>query len=106
VVAASPKSTDADPTILRATLNDYLRDWTTVARQGVVEARRLLREVLVDRMVFRPVPRPAELPPVKGRGEASEVGLRVYWRGLNLEAFQRLNFYNFGGGPNGIRTRV
>jgi hypothetical protein len=73
LAAASQKSTDADPTMIRATLNDYLRDWTTVARQGVVEARRLLREVLVDRIVFRPVPCPAELPPVKGPGRRAKL---------------------------------
>jgi hypothetical protein len=37
-----------------------------MARAGVAESRRLLREVLVDRIVFRPVPRPPELPPAKG----------------------------------------
>jgi len=39
-----------------------------MARQGVTEARSLLRTVLVNRLVFTPVPRPAHLPPPKGPG--------------------------------------
>lgn len=35
---------------------------------GVAEARRVLREVLVDRLLFRPVPRPPDMPPPKGPG--------------------------------------
>ena len=58
---------------IRATLGEYLNDWTTMARAGVAEARRLLREVLVDRIVFRPVPRPPDLPPVKGPGRRARL---------------------------------
>ncbi len=39
-----------------------------MARQGVAEASTLLRAVLVDRLVFTPVDRPAHLPPPKGPG--------------------------------------
>ena len=41
-----------------------------MACQGVAEACRLLRAVLVDRLVFTPVTRPPELPPRKGPAEA------------------------------------
>jgi hypothetical protein len=57
------KREEPDIPRIRATLSDYLRDWTAMARAGVGEARRLLREVLVDRAVFRPVPRLPHLPP-------------------------------------------
>jgi hypothetical protein len=39
-----------------------------MARQGVAEARGLLRAVLVNRFVFTPVTRPPDLPPRKGPG--------------------------------------
>jgi hypothetical protein len=67
------KSREFDAGGIRATLREYLNDWTTVARAGVAESRRLLREVLVDRIVFRPVPRPPELPPVKGPGRRARL---------------------------------
>jgi hypothetical protein len=44
-----------------------LKDWTTMAREGVVEVRRLLRELLVDRIVFQPVPQPSHLVTGPGR---------------------------------------
>jgi hypothetical protein len=62
------KPREVDGGGIRATLSQYLKDWTAMARAGVVETRRLLREVLVDRIVSRPVPRPPDLPPVKGPG--------------------------------------
>jgi hypothetical protein len=46
----------------------YLDKWRAMARQGVAEARGLLRAVLVNRFVFTPVTRPPELPPRKGPG--------------------------------------
>jgi len=52
---------------------DYVADLATMAHQGVIEARRLLREVLVDRIVFRPVPRPPDWPPVKGPGRRAKL---------------------------------
>jgi site-specific DNA recombinase len=70
---APQKSREFDAGGIRATLREYLTDWTTMARAGVVESRRLLREVLVDRIVFRPVPRPLELPPVKGPGRRARL---------------------------------
>ena len=47
---------------------EYLDNWRDMARQGVAEARRLLRAVLVGRFVFTPVTPPPELPPRKGPG--------------------------------------
>jgi len=61
---AEPKNTSE----IRATLGEYLKDWRAMAHQGVAEARSLLRTVLVNRLVFTPVPRPAHLPPPKGPG--------------------------------------
>ena len=64
---------ESDVARIRATLRDYLSDWTAMVRAGVGEARRLLREVLVDRVVFRPVPRPPHLPPVTGPGRRAKL---------------------------------
>ena len=72
-VFALQRSGELDPREVRTTLMGYLADWTTMARQGVIEARRLLREVLVDRIVFRPVPRPPDWPPVKGPGRRAKL---------------------------------
>jgi hypothetical protein len=47
---------------------EYLKTWRAMAREGVAEARRLLRAVLVGRFVFTPVARPPELPARKGPG--------------------------------------
>jgi hypothetical protein len=47
-----------DTSEIRAELVEYLQNWRAMARQGVAEARRLLRAVLVGRFVFTPVPRP------------------------------------------------
>ena len=64
---------EPDAREIRATLTAYLADWTAMARRSVGDARRLLREVLVDRIVFRPVPRPPEWPPVKGPGRRAKL---------------------------------
>src|SRR5262245_14866535 len=53
---------------IRAELVEYLDNWRDMARQGLAEARRLLRAVLVGRFVFTPVTPPPELPPRKGPG--------------------------------------
>jgi hypothetical protein len=53
---------------IRAELVEYLQNWRDMARQGVAEARRLLRAVLVGRFVFTPVTPPPDLPPRKGPG--------------------------------------
>src|SRR3989441_5431363 len=53
---------------IRAELVEYLENWRDMARQGVAEARRLLRAVLVGRFVFTPVTPPPGLPPRKGPG--------------------------------------
>ena len=47
---------------LPGTPGTYLEDWTAMARAGVTEARRLLRKVSVERIVFRPTPRASDLP--------------------------------------------
>src|SRR5437762_2431968 len=57
-----------DTSDIRATLVNYLETWRVMARQGVAEARGLLRTVLVGRFVFTPVIPPPELPPRKGPG--------------------------------------
>ena len=57
-----------DTSDIRATLAKYLETWHAVARQGVAEARGLLRAVLVGRFVFTPVTPPPDLPPRKGPG--------------------------------------
>jgi hypothetical protein len=67
------KPGDKDVSEIRSTLACYLADWTAMARAGIVDARRLLRSVLVDRIVFRPVPRPPHLPPVKGPGRRARM---------------------------------
>jgi len=64
---------EPDAREIRATLTAYLADWTAMARHSVGDARRLLREVLVDRIVFRPIPRPPERPPVKGPGRRAKL---------------------------------
>jgi hypothetical protein len=53
---------------IRAELAEYLQNWRDMARQGIAEARRLLRTVLVGRFVFTPVTPPPGLPPRKGPG--------------------------------------
>ena len=66
---AAPRRPEAPETSkIRAELVQYLENWRDMARQGVVEARRLLRAVLVGRFVFTPVTPPPELPPRKGPG--------------------------------------
>ncbi len=70
---APQKPREVDVGGIRATLGEYLNDWTAMARAGVGEARRILREVLADRIVFHPLPRPPELPPVKGAGRRARL---------------------------------
>jgi hypothetical protein len=43
-------------------------NWRTMARQGIAEARGLLRTVLVNRWILTPVTRPPDLPSRKGPG--------------------------------------
>jgi hypothetical protein len=57
-----------DASTIRAALLEYLENWRAMARQGVAEARGLLRAVLISRFVLTPVTRPTELPPRKGPG--------------------------------------
>jgi len=47
---------------------EHLHYWREMARQGVAEARRLLRAVLVGRFVFTLMTPPPGLPPRKGPG--------------------------------------
>ena len=65
----TPRRAEArDKSQILAELEEYLEKWRAMAREGVAEARRLLRAVLVGRFVFMPVPPPPELPPRKGPG--------------------------------------
>jgi len=57
-----------DTSQIRAALLEYLENWRAVARQGVTEARGLLRAVLVGHFVFTSVTPPQGLPPRKGPG--------------------------------------
>ncbi len=84
---ASHRAEELDAGAIRATRAGDPADWTAMARRGVVEARRLLREVLVDRIVFRPVPRPSEMPPPRGARKEGPADLRVRRRGVTLQAF-------------------
>jgi hypothetical protein len=67
-LATQRRAEPDDPSRIRSTLLRYLEDWRAMARQGIAEARTVLRAVLVDRLVFTPVTRPPELPPRKGPG--------------------------------------
>ena len=44
-----------------------------MARESGAAARRLLRDVLVGRIAFRPGPRPPEMPPLKGPGSKARL---------------------------------
>ncbi len=67
-LATQRRAEPRDASKIRMGLLESLEDWRTMARQGVAEARRLLRAVLVGRLIFTPVARPPELPPPKGPG--------------------------------------
>ena len=50
---ATPLRAEArDKSQIRAELAEYLENWRAMAREGVADARRLLRAVLVGRFVF------------------------------------------------------
>ena len=68
----------------------FVADWTTVAREGVGEARRLLREVLLDRIVFRPVPRPAHLPTPRGPGRKARLVYQIEGEATLSKVFANL----------------
>jgi hypothetical protein len=82
---------------------EYLKTWRAMAREGVAEARRLLRAVLVGRFVFTPVARPPELPARKGPGRKPRFIYELKG-GFTLRTYHGLNFCEFGGGPNGTRS--
>jgi Recombinase zinc beta ribbon domain len=67
-LATRRRAESRDLSQVRATLVEYLESWRAIARQGIAEARGLLRAVLVNKFVFTPVTRPPELPPRKGPG--------------------------------------
>ncbi len=88
-----------DTSDIRAELLEYLKNWRDMARQGVADARRLLRAVLVGRFVFTPVTPPLDLPPRKGPGRKPRL---VYELKGEVRTYRGVNFCKFGGGPNGI----
>src|SRR5437899_11921019 len=61
-----------DTSDIRATLVNYLETWRVMARQGVAEARGLLRRVLVGRFVFTLV-----IPPQTCRHGKDPAGSRA-----------------------------
>jgi hypothetical protein len=72
-VGTPGRSKIRDTSEIRAELVQYLQNWRAMARQGVAEARRLLRAVLVGRFVFTPVTPPPDLPPRKGPGRKARL---------------------------------
>jgi hypothetical protein len=72
-----------------------------MTRQGVLEARRLLREVFVDRIVFFPVPRPPEMPPPTGPGRRARLVYEFTGEASLSKLFAGLISVKFGGGPQG-----
>ena len=97
-----PKAGEPDAREIRATLSGYLADWTAMAHQGVAEARRLLREVLVDRIVFRPVPRPPDWPPVKGPGRRAKLVYELVGEGSLSKLFKDLISVSLVVAPTGF----
>jgi hypothetical protein len=95
-----------DTSEIRAELVEYLGHWRDMARQGVAEARRLLRAVLVGRFVFTPVIRPSELPPRRGPGRKPRFIYEKNGEASLSGLIAGVNVCKFGGGPNGIRTGV
>jgi hypothetical protein len=77
-----------------------------MARAGVAESRRLLREVLVDRIVFRPVPRPPELPPVKGPGRRARLVYEFTGEASLSKLFRDLIYVSPMVGPDGTRSNL
>ena len=68
MLATPRRAGTRDTCEIRAELVEYLENWRAMARQGVAEARGLLRAVLVGRFIFTPVTPPPDLPPRKGPG--------------------------------------
>ena len=83
-LAVKRRAEPCDASGIRATLLGYLEDWRAMARQGVAEARGLLRAARVHRLVFTRVLPPPELPPRKGPGRRPRFVLRVQRRGIAL----------------------
>ena len=98
----SQRPSHIDATRIRMTLRGYLEDWTAMARQGVAEARRLLRAVLVDRLVFRPVPRPLNLPPVKGPGRRARLVYEFVGEASLSNVFKDLIYVSSVVAPTGF----
>lgn len=82
-LATNRQAEPHDASVIRARLRDYLQDWRSMARQSIAEARRLLRTVLVDRLVFTP-DEAEELASTQRPWPAPEVRLRVQGRGDTL----------------------
>lgn len=98
---------ELDAGAIRATRAGDPADWTAMARQGVVEARRLLRKVLVDRIVFRPVPRPSEMPPPRGPGRKARLIYDFVGKASLSKPSQAFcKQVKFDGSPNGTRSKL
>ena len=89
-----------DASEIRAELTEYLQNCRDMAGQGVAEARRLLRAVLVGRFVFAVTPPPG-LPPRKGPGRKPRL---IYELKGTLRPYRGVNLCKFSGGPNGTRS--
>jgi len=99
---ATPRRADVrDTSEIRAELVQYLQNWRAMAREGVAEAHRLLRAVLVGRFVFTPVTPPSELPPRKGPGRKPRFIYELKGQ-ASLSGLIAGYFCKFGGGPKGI----
>jgi len=71
-------------------------------RQGIGEARRLLRAVLVNRLVFTPVSRPPELPAPKGPGRKPRLIYELTGEGSLSKLFEGLISASLMVAPTGF----
>ena len=101
-VFALERPAACDPGEIRAELMRYLADWTAMARHGIAEARRLLREVLMDRILFRPVPRPPDWPPVKGPGRRAKLVYELEGEATLSRLFKKLISVSLLVAPTGF----
>lgn len=104
--ATQRRAEPRDTSEITATLVKNLENWRTMARQGVAEARSLLRVVLVNRLVFTPVTRPAHLPPPKGPGRKPRFVYEFRSEGSVSQLFAGLISASSVVAPTGFEPRV